>query len=1006
MKIYDFSADVSVYSGSVHELTPDPPRPTASHEGLDARSALSSSQHEVTNLNLIRVGSLTGTAEGDGWYSKRDRLVRRIFKVSASLELSDALGGAEWDPDQGVYFSSSLNPGTLLGETTLLVPLEVGAHGRIRDVRVWVEFAHHENDRYLLNIGDNEGGSVNDVFFGLGGVTISLIPPGTDTSFYESIGPFSVPNENYILWFGSENHTHHSPVHRLLDVLLVRETSVVGASVVNEASGMDALPAFTMAGESATFVSTFRWGLTETRQFLIFPPIKKASGIIGACLEARYNDGTDGEIVLRLGPATLTTAFNITSFTATPNQYASLYSVFNSGSYGLLYYRPPDSVDMHIHEAKIDYDRLSVSSSFSVAVSASERANGEEILPERADFALDPYGEVHGVFTCRNSGSLFYVRRDGTTEEWTVPTVVNERVNGSVKDAHVSGAQHSFAYAPVAIDVSHDTIHAAYFTSSSFGLIQRHLTSSIWIDEPEPVDLGAFFLHPVSGSDIDVVTTSDHDVMVAVCGRKKNVSGVTSFSLGSLFVSSSRGGWHEEVFFSSSVDGQTMDQLSMTIDYRDDIFIGARVFDTYGVSPPRQRVYRRTRSGKWDAFAHQRTFQAEDEIHRDPGIAIDHNGNVQFGYSNTRGVGFLSYALTGTNEEIPATFTRDFNMRTIFHDSSRNLNPLHLLNSGDRHDRDDDISSPSKTAFRAFRSATTASRDDGRFGVSSGYYTERRGAYVPWMLDERVNSSFFDNRGYSSFTGSDGVVVPTSSLSPPVGWNTDPYTEFTTRGVQLGPEDIKPVFPLLDDVLIVDGYDGSSRTRRGLRGRRARGTWYLLLAGRPTSVIDEGGPFEETFEHGLWFRNFRLEFLLDENEPDTFTRSRADSGPFLTTQVLKSFHDIDFDVTVKTRGARGPRGISTSDGDVAVAVSVALTGALASADLLPTLFANEFGTLHVPDSFLTASSGPTFTDEDVAESRERLAFAIGSPSVEVLSTERELERAGALTSRRRTIEEE
>ena len=115
---------------------------------------LSSSDHECTSLNAFRSGTvrLEGTqvaASGTSYYSKRNSLQKLTYKLSASALLpgfsdnentastyeSAARANTEFIEGSGSYRNNSYwNPAVF--------DIDVQEYGKIRDIKVWVEFIH------------------------------------------------------------------------------------------------------------------------------------------------------------------------------------------------------------------------------------------------------------------------------------------------------------------------------------------------------------------------------------------------------------------------------------------------------------------------------------------------------------------------------------------------------------------------------------------------------------------------------------------------------------------------------------------------------------------------------------------------------------------------------------------------------------------------------------------------------------------------------------------------
>lgn len=195
---------------------------------------------------------------------------------------------------------------------------------------------------------------------------------------------------------------------------------------------------------------------------------------------------------------------------------------------------------------------------------------------------------------------------------------------------------------------------------------------------------------------------------------------------------------------------------------------------------------------------------------------------------------------TGMDDDFPTTdgggdglalrmpvWDRDMGMRTVFCDSAGCRNPRDIY---DVYIREFAAVKAAGTATAApnYSSLVQAQRLAGAFGskLGNGY---------PWYSD-------------TDFAAAAGGAAG----SPPPGWITGaggvPSTgEYATTGSNYGPDEIKPIYPLLDDVVAKkiyhnDGPEGDTsiyhwanwRTwvghRPGLRGKEMNGRWILMVA--------------------------------------------------------------------------------------------------------------------------------------------------------------------------------
>lgn len=208
------------------------------------------------------------------------------------------------------------------------------------------------------------------------------------------------------------------------------------------------------------------------------------------------------------------------------------------------------------------------------------------------------------------------------------------------------------------------------------------------------------------------------------------------------------------------------------------------------------------------------------------------------------------------------------------------------------------INSPNSQA-RIFASASAGTNWDGTNPASPNFYSSSwvdfsptPGGYgFPWFYDARIPVG-------SWTAGSRAVNAPGLTSGVPVGWLTSASAgipapgpgEFpTTTGSNLGPQNIRAVYPILDDVYVQkavdEPYTGLTTQylnqrgipvfpvfpsnhakivgfRPGLRGTEAHGIWQLMIG--VSADIDNINGMLGNQRAGYWFRQFRLEFILDQ----------------------------------------------------------------------------------------------------------------------------------------------
>ena len=423
-------------------------------------------------------------------------------------------------------------------------------------------------------------------------------------------------------------------------------------------------------------------------------------------------------------------------------------------------------------------------------------------------------------------------------------------------------------------------------------------------------------------------------------------------------------------------------------------------------------------------------------------------------------------ALTGAY----VNWDTDFNIRTIFCDSSPNPNPLHLGRLYNFNSSSLSIApvtvlsggSPNESALKVY---------SGSFATltASAY-----GNQFPWFVDKRLTGSLGSLQASASIQISGWNAIG----FPPAGWLTgdryivtqsfmagfsDPNrydvaalkaeasgfnygvieddgtgdlyyrwyahsasdNEWPTQGRNLGPDTIRPVMPLLDDLYTETVYrhplsydnDPYSRTggvlgvkstlsqntvlrgfRPGLRGTQINGKWKLIVA-MPTDFYNGLMRYQ-----GYYFRQWRLELTYEQNvgvsESSIISRRRkhmkqaagrkagkrlvqvlSGSRAFPFHFGVEKYYVIDSEEYGRTVGIVSDTG---TVGDFAVFTRV--TGTLAdrhtgSAGFFSSFLGNEFGTPYIPIS--SGSGDPTslqiFSDQVLQKQESSAIHELVSP---------------------------
>lgn len=369
-----------------------------------------------------------------------------------------------------------------------------------------------------------------------------------------------------------------------------------------------------------------------------------------------------------------------------------------------------------------------------------------------------------------------------------------------------------------------------------------------------------------------------------------------------------------------------------------------------------------------------------------------------------------------------ATWNTDIDMRTIFSDSSnvvaprnfecaftasQDLDPGPIIiesRHGTFHPPFFSASAPNSIAY------TVASSSLPRVIAGVLVTPNPFGLRIPWIMDSRISSGTVRHR---DILLSGGIASGAwSADAPPPGWLTGPGGtagdgEFLTSGFNVGPTTIQPAYPLLDDIYgrgicnVASGTDKINRVctgfRPGLRGSEVHGRWQLMI-GVHSDFDRELGFIAQPY-NGIWFRQFRLEFILDQGVgQESFYPSKSrrfKKTSYVATKPGKrrihfylgqAVFDVDTRVLFTEVGSEYGRSIGITDQTASnpenFAVFTRLTGAFADSvtgTMVPTTYLqNEFGTPYIP---ISSGSGipvsfQIFTPEDTIAAKALTAEII------------------------------
>jgi hypothetical protein len=925
------------------------------------------------------------------YYEKGRRLRRLYYTLSASAGMTpspanetgpstvERLGRSTWEPFSGSYRNNTYhNPATF--------QIDVPDRGRIRDVRVWVEFIHdiRGGAGTLQNAAFNKGGAGSATphrEHGLQGVQIALRSPNTS---FRSAHPLwndprlkgigkdgTIPGllqNSYLLWAGHACEKDLSGTlgsltssfvdtddNRTMEILVtsgsfaapsaylhgMRDKTTVARSLPSNTGpnrGVYGGPTFTIvsAGDNG--------GMGSTRLHLL-------TLITGS---SRFFSWSEVD-TLAIAENQMSVGFRFDSKGYKHLLYQS--ASFGGGTTDLVYARMTGS----------SWEKEVVTTFTSEKITSYDLALDDNELPNVAFNSIS----YAGAGSC-----IVYFARKNSDGTWTKEDV-------SAKD--------SGNYVRIQFDRSRSqpVVAASTFGSNVVQAVKVYRSgSSGWSSE---VALTSSTSTSVDHHGIEIDSEGKIHVAALAVASGRGTSVVPL-----CYTSSSRG-WYEAGPVITSSLSDTHGGLSFTLDREENPCFSWASYSAAGKAGSRIAL---SDENGWTIKTMFTGSGLEETC-----LSFDDQNNaiaIAGGYDAPVGYAFLSFENRRHSSSMYNEFDTDIDMRTIFTDSSnivnpRNLSSLHgeasLTSTGFGESRrrllvDSKYPSPSSASISRGYNAIGERLQMTEPSVLSG-------ANYPWMCDQRV----FPGRLTGFATPPSGAV--------PSEWYSGLSGQFSSSGEQLGPSTIQPVYPLLDDVYvekIVDfpttsqlPFDRSSTKlvgfRPGLRDTEVNGKWTLLIG-------TEGDSGAANARAGIWFRQFRLEFLIDEGPRDQQfypSRSRKFSKPshvpaangkrLIAVMSGSSIWDIGTNVVYtevpqdygRTVGITDNTG-SSLDG---FAVFSRVTGTLydrLDSGAKSAYLNNEFGTPYIP---LSSGSGEDpsfdpFTKEDKALSKQVLNDVIGA----------------------------
>ena len=948
---------------------------------------LSSSDHEVSSQNAFRSGTVgleqsAVPASGSIYYTKQGRFQKITYKLSASANLPTLPGNLR-EPSQienmprNVFTATSGSYRNNSYSDPAVFMLDVPDYGRIRDVRVWVELIH--DHRGGVGTGSNHAGNpfwaggsgsnTTDTKVGLQGLQIALRSPNVQF-------PFSHPlwNEKTVVSFQKRPDENISAAHTAVPELLKSSYLLWAGHSVEKDLGM-ALGSATGSLPKGYTSSSIDTAL----QAPAHPAIVVDRNNQPVIVWCRHTGSTDYDMMIRRSFINGSSVAFATEKIGTANS--------------------PGDIGVQLgNDGVTPYVLLGDVSNFNLRLRVSGTGGwSNDLIDTRtfssldADFALDANNKVMVVSRGNDFITSLYV---SSSAGWVKNPVGSNgpqapTTSGQAIRCDSTGKFH-FAF----LDVKADGTPGIYYgTSSSAGLVGPTEVASVEAFDGQQLALA------LDRSNIPAIVYTGGSVF----------SGIRTYRSSSI-------GWDARTHVADIVSNLV------------GIKPKSAVYDRVGnlLADVSFRVVRGAGASSYAGIFRSGSNGVSFEMLGDKD-RIPFGGNVMdvdsqgIAHCAVRDIGSI-VSLTGDLFHVKRNFASgsdgkyheydtDIDMRTVFADSSRVQNPRHLQAlypqqtatspglSGQATERlNDGHSYPSPL------SSSIAKFNYPWFEPAFFQDAWLTGANFPWMLDPRVPPGNFRGRNFSA----------TASLgsSPPAGWLTGPAqtantNEFTTTGSQIGPADIRPVYPLLDDVYVERVVPSTGTTglesqlagdrkivgfRPGLRGTEVHGIWKLMI-GNTADV--NGAAVTGSERGGFWFRQFRLEFTIDTGRETRGTfpsRKRLyDRGAYVpknssnrTVSLISgsSAWDIGLNRVYTSQAEEYGRslGITSNTGSTDFAVYSQLTGAFVTAlgasgkleSVRASFLSNEFGTPYLP---VTSGSGETpsfdaLTSVDAVDSRQ------------------------------------
>lgn len=955
---------------------------------------LSSSRHERDNLNSFLSGTAAletspVPASASLYYSKQSRFTRLVYKLSASAGMdkgvTNNVGPSQLENKPRNEFTSI--SGSYVNTSPwkpAVFTIDVPDYGRIRDVRVWLEFIHDHRggtgtgsaDASNVFYGGGSGSNATDATVGLQGVQVALRSPNVSFGYAHPLW-----NDPTTVGFQTRPDTGVSGMYNNAPELLRNSYLLWDGHAINKGLGVglgsltSSLPhnwyfsiPVTGAFTNQVYYASMKYDNQGLLNIAWVQPGEKR-----VYIRRPYNNlGTISYAVER-----------VASVAGSPTFYGTLMRLGQSGSahlafatkvtsLGSLYYATSGSAGWNVRSLP---QAIDTSTKFAFAIDSRERP----------------------MFLARNQGAAFGLSgkfslyTSGSGDGWQYTDIGTSRGFNSPSFPSIqcdSNDKYHFCF----VDSADDGNYIIYGTSGTAGLsTERAFAITGSINSPT-ISLA------LAPGNIPTILYCD----LAFPGLRILKSGSTGWSVttamdttpGSILQLPSG----DAALYSSG----TLYAMVQTMSYR-----GTPTVDNFFLFTSGSQGY------NFELAQDNKNITVDVTNANGPGASITASpGNlIALIYDDESSLvsnfGDLHLSVMSGNldsrDAAYYEYDTDIDMRTIFTDSSRVENPRRIQ-SLYTNGQTSALQINRARIANSYPSPLSASVNTFNYNfLDPAFYMSSwlTGANFPWMLDARIPPGNFQGRNFSATAS-----LPQGS-SPPSGWLTGPggsnaVNEWPTTGSQIGPTDIRPVYPIMDDVYVEHAFTqptsslGSVKKvigfRPGLRGTEVHGKWKILI-GTNTNV--SGTTETGTTRGGIWFRQCRLEFLVDTGRGLRWTyagHTKAYDKPSYVPQapgkrvvgIISGSAAWDIGTGIISTVVRDEFGrsvgITNTENVSGFAVFSQLTGSLVTAlsasgqlaGVQASFLSNEFGTPYIP---ISSGSGevPTFkafTAADAQATRE------------------------------------